>query len=207
MPTVINKSTILSDDDVRRMVAACDRQVKDHFVPAHDGLGFGWTLTFEKPAYIHIYVVDEDTSVDGALAYHDYDGRPVGVVLADTIRRYARDVDWKFGRDGVSVALSHEYLEILLDPYCDRLGDRYWLEACDAVQGYSYPIGDDVYVSDFCTKYWWTKGSPGPWDYMKLLSAPQQLGTGGYQVHYNTDGGTTVHGDKPPYHGWRALSR
>lgn len=203
MPAVWNKSTIVTDAEVAEIVTACDVQMKRDFAPAHELRA--WELVFARPKYINIYVVDDEAGVEGALAYHDYDGRPVGVVLAKTIKDYASG-DWLFGPHGVSVALSHEYLETRLDPFCNDLGDGYWKEVCDAVQDYSYPI-NDVYVSDFCTKYWWTQNSPGPWDFLERLPHAQAIGTGGYQVHYDLQGEKTVWGEKPPYHGWRSLSR
>ena len=128
MPAVYNRSTVVSDDDVRKMVTACDTQMKRDFCPNHELAP--WHLTFGGRAFIHFYVVDEDRDVPGALAYHDYDGRPVGVVLAKTCLEAGASV---------SSALSHEVLETRVDAFCNAThrnsdGWSYWREVCDAVQ-------------------------------------------------------------------------
>ena len=193
------------------MTVACDTQMRSHFAPTHELTK--WSLTFhDSSKKFKIIVVDEDKDVPDALAYHDYvNGKPVGIVLAKTIKDYLQGIDWKFGPRGVSVALSHEYLELRRDEYCNETwaapdGWVYWAEVCDAVQDYSYPVGG-VYVSDFVTKAWYAAQAPGPYDYLGHLSRPFQVGQGGYQVRYRPGAEVQVNGEKPPYHGWRSLSR
>jgi len=99
-----------------------------------------------------IYLQDE--SPTEALGWHDADnfGVPYGVISM-------RDVA------GWTVTLSHEVLELLLDPHANRLAAGphptekrtvfHWYEACDAVQGLTYTIAG-IEVSDFVLPAYFT---------------------------------------------------
>lgn len=204
MPSVLNRSTVVTDDECRRMAAACDVQLRVDFCPAWELAP--WRVWFDRGAYIYMVVVDEDKDVPGALAYHDLqDGRPVGVVMAKTC------LDAGLGLAGVCSALSHEILETRADPYCNygsenSDGWEYWLEVCDAVQRSGYLI-DGLEVSNFCLKHWFNPEGDGPFDFMGNLDGPFSLEDGGYQVRRRPGSDSTVHGEAPAYHGWRSLKR
>lgn len=93
-----------------------------------------------------------------ALGWHDADvyGVPHGVVYTEV--NY--DEPW-------TVTLSHEVLELLLDPHANRLAAgphpvekrlvMHWYEACDAVQACTYQCAG-VEVSDFLLPAYFTMG-------------------------------------------------
>lgn len=192
---VINHATVVADADVPSVVAALQRQVREHFAPAW---GLDATLAvFAKdaappPNFWQLVILD-DADQAGALGYHETtaSGQPIGKVFARTAQQ--DDVSWS------SVA-SHELLEMLADPWiCDTVfvqsadgaGTLYPREVCDAVEGATYEIpgsspGTAVQVSDFVLPSYWFPGVPGvtptaPFDYLKQLSAPlPALLPGGY---------------------------
>ena len=212
MPTVYNRSTVCTDHEVAVWADAVQFQLNEQFARAWD-LG-PWALVADgSPRYISFYVVDEDKDVPDALAYHDYDGRPVGVVLAKTCLEAGASV---------SSALSHEVLETRVDAFCNAThrnsdGWSYWREVCDAVQTQEYNVSG-VTVSNFCRPHWFAPGSAFPYDWMGTLSRPFEVAPGGYQVRHKDLSESTVFGrlfgrkpqvlgEKPPWHGWRGLAR
>lgn len=213
MPSVTNDSTVLTDDEVRTMVAACDKQMKDHYCPAWGMLP--WDLWFSTNAdgYIHCTIVDEDVNVPDALAYHDYvQGRPIMVVLAKTILDNGGSILGGGGSTfSVSGALSHEYVETRSDAWTTAWngpaddGFTYAHETADPVQNDEYDL-DGVAVSNFVLPHWFAPGSDGPYDYLDTLSKPFQV-KNGYAIREEAFGETQVFGEKPAWHGWRSLSR
>lgn len=93
---------------------------------------------------------------EGALGYHDVHA-PTGVPFS-LVFTEERGEDWR-------LTLSHEVLETVLDPHCNRLvmGPHpddshpvfFWLESCDAVQADSYEVWG-VPVSDFVLPHYFT---------------------------------------------------
>lgn len=126
----------------------------------------------------------------GALGWHD-DGSnniPYAEVFVKTSR--------EDGATWTSV-LSHEAIEMACDPFVDpkkvrtvtHNGYVYIVEACDAVQGCDYDVGDPenrkvgVTVSDFCLPSWWKLGLSGPSSKMSFRSSvasPFELAQQGY---------------------------
>lgn len=150
---VINESTVIGPDAFATMVAACAAQLQEEVAQAHDLA----PPTIEHvssrgqldPAAFKMHVVD-DADSPGALGYHDVDeqGKPRGFVFAKTTIEAGEEV---------SVTLSHELIEMLLDRYCSTWvqaadGKMRAYEGCDAVEADRYPrkVGDDeVNVSNF----------------------------------------------------------
>lgn len=137
-----------------------------------------------------IYLQDEPAK--DALGWHDADqyGVPYGVV-------YTRDP-----AEPWSVTLSHEVLELLLDPHCNRLAagphpdpseERdvfHWYEACDAVQASTYEIAG-VEVSDFVLPGYFTPGEE-PGMRLSYLGVPLRsfgVAPGGYVGFYDPQHG------------------
>lgn len=209
--TIINQSTVVKDADFAAAVAACQRQVNEHFGPAWGGLVaklFPQTAapgaTLNVPGE-RIYVLD-DSDQQGALGYHELTqgDAPVGYVFVKT----SEDAG-----DPWQTTLSHELLEQLADPYIDTCvevelphagrasGSLFGLfshrqgqialvayEVADPVENDSYPI-DGVPVSNFVLPAWFqsasTPGVAGPFDYLQKLTAPLTLTPGGY-ISYAT---------------------
>ena len=208
MPVVLNRSSVVTDEEAARMAAACDVQLVEHFCPEWELAP--WRVRVNTRAFIHMVLVDEDRDVPGALAYHDMNGdRPVGVVMAKTVLDSGGSM---FGPGGVAAALSHEILETRADPWCsfgveDGRGWEWWLEVCDAVQSTDYAI-DGVHVSNYCLKDWFVPGrDSGRYDRLGQLSAPFTIDRGGYQVRRQPGSESQVTGKAPAFHGWRTLKR
>ncbi len=166
--SVINHSR-KSDEEVQRVIRAINRQVQDDFAPHWhtsatirlEGTPGGTAnpnLPLEMRGDAVIYLEDE-ADVDAALGYHDRNlrGIPFGFVFLDLCREL--EEPW-------SVTLSHEVLELIVDPEVNRLvagphpedSDRevlHWYEVCDAVQDERYEI-DGVEVSNFVLPLYFT---------------------------------------------------
>jgi hypothetical protein len=151
-----------------------------------------------------VFVVD-GVDVPNVLGVHDVGpgGRPFGYVDAGAL-----------ARDGslatLAAVLSHETLELLVDPYCvtwtdapadakERLGERERaFEVCDPTQADSYPIGD-VMVSNFLYPAYFCQSTlPGTrLDHMRLVREPFQIRPGGYALTRSTSGVSNVFGSAP----------
>ncbi len=109
--SVINASTVLTDDQVKVALPALQTQVRRDFAPAW---GVDADLSFvpqgSKPVPGSWWLVILDNSDQaGALGYHDLteEGLPLGKVFAGTDKHYGNE--W-------TVTASHELLEMLGDP-------------------------------------------------------------------------------------------
>lgn len=86
-----------------------------------------------------------------------------------------------------TVALSHEVMEMLVNPNVTRKAPhrfhhrRVWVEVADAVEADVYRV-DGVQVSDFVTPRWFEFSNVNfmRYDFMGKLSAPYTLAPGGY---------------------------
>ena len=186
--SVINASTVLTDDEILPVVNALQQQVTNDFRPAW---GLDAELTFvpngaTPPAGTWWLTMLDDSDQAGALGYHDLttDGLPLGKVFAGT--------DLKYGTNW-SVTASHELLEMLADPNinltvlvqnANTTGTLYAYEVCDACEAdtYGYKIGNTL-VSDFVLPSWFedfrAEGST-QFDQTKNIESPLQLLSGGY---------------------------
>lgn len=132
----------------------------------------------------------------GALGYHtDAHNQPVAFVELTA--------DW-------TVTASHELLEMLADPFGNRLHAarapvgvdherlglptpahrvHYLVEVCDPPEAVSYEVGG-VNVSDFISHYWYRTNPPalGCYSHAGTCSKPREVARGGY-VSFCTDEG------------------
>lgn len=198
---VVNHSTVVSDGQVSRWAEMVGRQVKKDVAPVW---GVDADVQFETvtPSDAWIVAVADDSNQAGALGYHEDTSRPAAFVFAAD--------DAKYGMLA-SVTLSHEIIEMLVDPECNRVwkvGDdeAYIMEAADPVQddGDGYEMdGSGVMVSDFVTPDWGVSGSSGPWDFRKLVTRPLEIRPGGYISLFRNGSWHQVFGqlvpDKPPF--------
>lgn len=193
---VINKSTVVKNDSqLVKVVAALQKQVSRDFAPAW-GIDADLRLVApnSKPAANEWWLVILDNSDQaGALGYHDITskGLPLGKVFAKT--------DLTYGEDWACTA-SHELLEMLADPTINLTvfeentangGVLYAYEVCDACEDekFAYKI-DGVLVSDFVYPAWFESfRKTGQFDFMKKISKPLQLLSGGYIGMYNIKNG------------------
>jgi hypothetical protein len=195
---LVNQNTVASDAELDVIARAVYHQVRYHFGPA-----WGRSATVmaipkgqaPPPSSILVYVRDTSDQ-PGALGYHDDSTVAEGFVFAKTDQQYGALL---------SVTVSHEILELLADPDCQRAeqdprtGYFYALEVGDPVEadtdGYSVTtktadgVSHQVVVSDFILPAWYKPGSIGPWDYRGLLSRPFQVRAGGYVSIWKDQGG------------------
>jgi len=186
---VINESTVCTDAEIKHIMTNLQVQVSKHFFPAW---GVDAYLTFiprgGTPYTDHWWLsVLDDSDQAGALGYHDVTnaGLPLGKVFAKT--------DKTFGYL-VSVTMSHELLEMLVDPHINLTaqmndGNFYAYEVADACEADSlgYKI-NDVVVSDFVWPAWFEgQITPGTrMDQMNHLAGPcPVLAPGGYIGYYD----------------------
>jgi hypothetical protein len=202
--SIINASTVLTDDEIRPVIGVLQQQVTNDFQPAWGidaELTFVPTGTTPPPATWWLSILD-DSDQAGALGYHDLtpDGLPLGKVFAGT--------DLKLGNSW-SVTASHELLEMLADPNinltvfvqnADTAGTLYAYEVCDACEAdnLGYKIGNTL-VSDFVFPSWFesfrTQGST-QFDQTNKINAPLQLLAGGYIGVFDVSSGS----------GWQQLT-
>jgi hypothetical protein len=199
--SVVNASTVLSDDAVQLAVPALQTQVHDHFAPAW---GTDADLTFVptggNPAAGSWWLVILDNSDQaGALGYHDLtqDGLPLGKVFAGT--------DIQIGAKW-TVTASHELLEMLGDPDINLTvfvqpsatkGTLYAYEVCDACEAdeLGYDI-NGVIVSDFVYPAWFESfrtANSTQFDYQNQITEPFQILRGGYIGAFDVRSGTGWH--------------
>jgi hypothetical protein len=182
---------VLTDYQIVRMIPSIQRQITEHFQPAW---GFGAQIIFcehsvPRDAYqIIIYDKARAKDDDGYLGYHfSAEGYPVASIFA------LQDMN----EDGtISDTLSHEILEMLVDPACNmyahrpawgtRPGRGYFYEVCDPVQGFKYEI-DGILVTDFVYPEWyednWPAGSR-KFDHLGKVKRPFEVMNGGYAEIY-----------------------
>jgi len=202
-----NQSTVLTDTQVQTAVTALQIQVTRDWAPVWRTTA---TLIFLNknqavPAGAWpIYILDT-SDVSGALGYHDESatGVPYGRIFAKDAARYG--YSW-------TVTLSHELLEMLADPNVNltvfrqtgaTTGTIYGYEVCDAVEAdaMGYKI-NNILVSNFVYPSWYDQYqtvSGNQYDYGRRLTAPFQVGTGGYVSIFNVSKGSgwtqITHGD------------
>ena len=181
---VLNESTVVKDADVQAAVNALQVQVNRDFLPAWDRAA---QLNFHPskvpPSDVWQLVVLDDSDQADALGYHEMtaSGLPLGKVFA------ASDIQ---AGTSWSVTLSHELLEMIVDPFCNEVAEAdnsdgsisfYAHEVGDAVEAdaLGYTI-DGVLLSDFVLPSWFVPGEPGAVDFMRRISNPFQIAPGGY---------------------------
>jgi hypothetical protein len=194
----MNRSTVLTDDQVEAAIPALQTQVHRDFAPVW---GTDADLTFvptngnPAPGTWWLSIFDNSDVAD-ALGYHDLtpDGLPIGKVFAGS--------DIQFGQSW-TVTASHELLEMLGDPDINltvfvqdsnTAGKLYAYEVCDACEAdeFSYAI-NGVQVSDFVYPAWFESfraEASTQFDQQRQIDAPLQLLTGGYIGVFDVSSGS-----------------
>jgi hypothetical protein len=133
-----------------------------------------------------VHLVDDDAQVSGALGYHTVDptGAPEAWIFVKTILDHGGT--WVDGPNSVSVCMSHELLEMLLDLEANEFvfdgAGRMWArEACDAVETGTYPVLGCA-VSSYVLPAYFSRGAAGPYDKLHRLAAPFSVDRGGYSI-------------------------
>ncbi len=200
--SVINASTVVTDDECRALVAALQKQVSQDFAPVW---GIDAALVFVptggKPDSGTWWLsILDTTDRAGVLGHHDLtpDGLPVGKSFAGTDKHFGHS--W-------TVTASHELLEMLADPDVNLAvfvhsdvgnGKLYVYEVCDPCQddSFGYDI-DGVTVGNFVyPAYFQTFRPPGStkFDHMGKLQKPvPEVLSGGYISAFDVNGSTGWH--------------
>jgi hypothetical protein len=193
---ILNQSTLVSDNQVATMTRAIAKQVKLDAAPLWDRSPAAVIYYSEGgsvPPNAHVVTVVDtiDNVPKGVLGFHTEDkgGRLWGVVAAQPELEAHGQVltgDWS-----VSSVLSHEVLELFVDPNCNlwatnNKGRVYSFEVCDPVEAPSYDV-DEVSVSNFVTPAWFdplaVQKRRTQFDKLGLLSASFSILKGGYAVY------------------------
>ena len=203
---ILNQSNgAVADADVKTMTEAITTQIQD--------VATAWnrapaTVTFYNSAsavpagaYGVAIVPTIDGQPAGVVGYH---AENWGVVAAQPILANAQTLtgDWS-----VSSTLSHEVLEMFIDPACNLLavdgqGSAYSLEVCDPVEAPTYTV-NNVSVSNFVTPSWFDPQAPtgARFDKQGQVTAAFTIAAGGYANYVN--GGQVKQQWGAKYPGWR----
>ncbi len=184
---IINKSTVVANDDFTKTIAACQKQIDVDF-KAWVGTTKNNILTVksEDISKERIYILD-DVGQANILGYHvGVLNIPVGYVFAKTAA--ANGKAW-------STVFSRELLGQLVDPFVNltasiTMGNKPAIiayEVCDPVDGGEYAI-DGIKVANFVLPNWYLDGSIAPYDFMVKLAAPLNLDVGGHALFQTTLG-------------------
>ncbi len=170
------------DADISAQIAAYQTWIDDYVGPV-------WNVTAklifvpygQKADPTHWWVVlNSRSDISGALGYHSVqpNGLPYARIFAD---------DDKAAGVVLSVTITHEIGEMLVDPSADQTADMgdgriYARELCDACEDdiLAIDIGG-VKCSDFVLPSWFDPNGRPPFDHQGRLDAPcPQLAPGGY---------------------------
>lgn len=185
---LVDETGTIGVSNLADVAAALNAQIQRDFAPV-------WKVAATVGAYpkapVHTWAIylRNDIGDPGALGYHDSEHhQPYSLVDADA-------GDW-------TITASHELLEMLADPWGNRMHTalspegvgnrrkvRYLLEVCDPPEAHSYEIGG-VEVSDFLFPQWYrTVDRAGvTYDFTGALLWPRSVDRGGYVSYCNPDG-------------------
>jgi hypothetical protein len=188
---VVNKSS-LPLEDVTPVVNAINYQIQKHLSYYWEATGYVAAIQDGKPIPADHYVLElEDKIADptlGGVHYFNERGRVFATVPVQqpVIKDDGTRVPW-------SLSLSHEILEMIIDPYGERTfqarsldGETlvdYLAEVCDPCQHLMHArMINDVVVSDFYTREYFdtSAGNHGPFSAYKTITKPLEILPGGY---------------------------
>ena len=209
---ILNQSTLISDSDAAAMTEAIASQVRLDAAPLWDRTPAAvvfYTDPRAVPATAHgIALVNTiQDQPQGVLGFHteEQGGKLWGVVAAKPeLDSGAKPTsgDWS-----VSSVLSHEVLEMFIDPNCnlwsnDDKGSAYSFEVCDPVEAPTYDV-NGISVSNFVTPSWFDPLAAAHAQFDKLghLTKPFSILKGGYVVYESAGKENQKFGDDFP--AWR----
>lgn len=169
---VVNKSALVTPADILPTIAALNRQIAGDFAPVWGVSGTLYYGTASPGAWQ--FTLADAIDDAAALGYHVDDNGVVSAIIDVAACRDCGD-DWR-------QCLSHEVLEALADPQCERMApDNVTIvEVCDPVEGDSYQV-DGVPVSNFATPSYFGFDQGSRYDHLGYLTGRcPDLRPGGY---------------------------
>jgi hypothetical protein len=142
--------------------------------------------TDRGPNEVAINLRDSIPDAPGALAYHSVTNGVPDIELGLDVCTHGLK-----GSDSLPAVLSHELAETEGDPGANEWADygssMRAKELCDRVQNISFQSSKDTTLSNFLLPSAFIPGSPGPWDYVSLvtgkpLMADQMDYSNGYDI-------------------------
>ena len=206
---LVNKSTVLSTNDVRLINIAMSTALADFcyawgIQPAMTYFPINaLTLPVMNPAAkTHTLTISDLTDVPGAYGYHsDVSGVAIAKVFAKSILNGGGGI-LHSNTSSLSVAqvISHEIFEMLANTICNTWwvtpsgASLYAGEVCDPVQGNTFSVtveGKQVSLSDYILPAWSLPGSKsGPYNKANTLTAPFTVARNGYCIRVNMKSAT-----------------
>ncbi len=198
IPTIacFNKASTTLPVNLDDLIAAMQRYVNEYVAPI-------WgtpaklvkSLGFVKGAWAMVFLDKADAPK--ALAYHDLtpEGLPQAKVFVKTTIESG---------DKVSVAASHELVEMLVDPAINLMTTGpnpkliYAYESADPVEALDFPV-DGIPMSDFVHPAYFESFRPRgstKFDHLDKVRKPFQILPGGYQIIFKNGKWTQVTGSK-----------
>lgn len=174
---LVNQSTLVSNAQLEQWLPALQTQISRDFAPCW---GTDARLALGEPmAGVWSVLLTDQADNPADLGYHiDDTGTPQAKVFAAPTLGCG---------SSVSTVLSHELLEMLADPLCNRLAadGRHIVEVCDPVEENYYLI-DNVQVSNFVLPSYFGMTGGLRFDFNRQLddSYPALL-PGGYIMEWN----------------------
>lgn len=209
---VQNQATVVTDDQVALMTRAAAYQLRYHAAPAwerHVVPVVFYPKGVTPPPGSQLVVMLDTADQAGALGYHDEtpDGQQYSRVFAKTTMDNGGEAT--MGALSVSSVLSHEVLEMFVDPTCmgwedNGSGKLYAREVGDPVESDSYGVklrpGGTVEVSNFVYPAWFDAQAPkgAQLDHMGKAPGPFKMTAGGYVIVANETGVTQQYGAEYP---------
>jgi hypothetical protein len=225
---VVNESKRITQAEARLMVQACHTQLERHVAPAWGRIPCPVILVPDQssvPGDACPIVICDKPDEPGALGYHTQENDVVwGRVFVDPVLDDGAGCILYDGKDpqrcSVASVLSHEVIELVLDPTCNLWADgpkskQYAVEVCDPVEADLYTIrvmgpkkATYVSVSNFVFPEWFDPQAIRPgtrYDHLKKINAPFTLSAGGYVVLRGSNGKEReVHARRAP---WRSQTK
>lgn len=188
---LISLSSLVPFDRVQIIAAALQIQLDRDFTPiwGRSATVVAYARVSDPPKDSWQIVIQDDINEPGAAGFHTtYHGQPYALIQAE---------------GEVSVTCSHELIEMMVDPYGNRMipasmvdpanpqGERVQLlaEACDPCEEITYEI-NGVNVSDFLRpEYYDAEGHPDtPYTFCNSIPIPHGMLRGGYLSFVGSDG-------------------
>lgn len=193
--SVVNESARVSDAEAAVMVLAVGKQLARDvapiwgLMPALEFVPKGGTIA----AGSMLCTLSDTPDIPGAAGYHYLQSNGIPAIKVFTFDGGSA----LKGANAVSVTLSHEVIELTLNPDANlwadgRDGADYAREGCDSPEAQTYEV-DGVAVSNFVYPEFFNPSAPSgsKLDYLEMLTAPFETAPDGYQLRRTEPGRVT----------------